>query len=65
MSFDLAFIVPSSKSVARAALTAKKLGIAVYDAVYLELAADIGCQLVTADEELAVKARGTALISLL
>ena len=65
MSFDLAFVVPSSKSVARATLMARKLGITVYDAVYLELADDIGCQLVTADEELAEKARGTARVSLL
>jgi len=62
---DIAFIAPSSKSTAKAALTAKRLGITVYDAVYVELAEDIGCKLVTADDDLNRKAKDTHLVTLL
>ncbi len=60
---DIAFIAPSSKSTAKATLTAKKLGITVYDAVYVELAEDIGCKLVTADDDLNRKAKDTHLVT--
>lgn len=62
---DLTFIAPSSKSTAKATLTAKRLGITVYDAVYVELAEDIGCKVVTADDDLNRKAKDTHLVTLL
>lgn len=62
---DITFIAPSSKSVAKTTLKARRLDITVYDAVYLELAEDIGCQLVTADDELNSKAEDTRLVTLL
>src|SRR3990170_3236196 len=60
---DMTLITPSSKSTAKATLTARRLGITVYDAVYVELAEDIGCKLVTADDELNSKAKDTHLVT--
>ena len=62
---DITLMAPSSKSVAKAALKARRHDITVYDAVYLELAQDIGCQLVTADDELHTKAEDSRLVTLM
>lgn len=62
---DITFIVPSSKSMERAASEARRLNVSVYDAVYLSLANDIGCPLITADSELCTKAQNTGLLTLL
>ena len=62
---DMMIMTPSSKSVSRAALMARQYGITVYDATYMELAEDMGSQLVTADDKLYKKAGKTRLVSLL
>jgi len=62
---DMTLIAPSSKSTVKATLTARRLGITVYDAVYVELAEDIGCKLVTADDDLNSKSKDTYLVTLL
>lgn len=59
---DIAFLSPSSRSVARAVVTARRFDITFHDAVYLEIAEDIGASLVTADYELYHKTRKTRMV---
>lgn len=63
--FDMMLMTPSSKSASRAASKARLYGISLYDATYLELAEDIGAELVTADSELCKKAEKSRLALLL
>ena len=62
---DMMLMTPSSKSVSKAAMKSRQYGITVYDATYMELAEDIGSQLVTSDAMLSKKACKTRLVILL
>ncbi len=62
---DIMIMTPSSRSVSRAALKARQYGVTVYDAAYMELAEDIGSQLVTADDKLYKKAGEKGVATLL
>lgn len=47
---ELDLIAPSSNSVSRTALLARRFGITIYDATYLTLAQDLDCELLTTDK---------------
>jgi predicted nucleic acid-binding protein len=64
-NLQLDLMIPTKEVVARGAELAHEYGITVYDSVYLSLAELLGLQVITADEELYRKAKGSGSLRML